>query len=102
MPATTPPTDERLMLHLVKNHQEFKRILSDLSLTADIPALVAKVLEVAKAWFGLALEHLADAKEALKSGRDRSVYSRSYYAAYNGSKCVRYLVNGWVSLKGDD
>lgn len=102
MAAATPPTDERLLLHLVKNHQEFKQTLSDLSLTSDIPVLEAMVLEVAKAWFNLALEHLGDAKEALKSGRERSIYSRSYYAAYNGSKCIRFLVNGWVSRKGDD
>ena len=30
------------------------------------------------------------------------MYSRTYYAVYNASKAVRYLVNGDVSLKSDD
>jgi len=30
------------------------------------------------------------------------VYSRTYYAAYNASKAVRYIVYGSVSLLGDD
>jgi len=30
------------------------------------------------------------------------VYSRAYYAAYNASKAVRYVVRGFVSLRGDD
>jgi len=32
----------------------------------------------------------------------RSTFSRSYYAAYNASKAIRYIVDGAVSLKGDD
>src|SRR5439155_2989715 len=96
------PTDERRLLKLVRNHAEFKSILTDLSLSAVVPDLESRVASVAKAWFNLAREHLADAKAAETAGRTRTVYSRAYYAAYNASKAVRYLVNGQVSLKGDD
>jgi uncharacterized protein (UPF0332 family) len=48
------------------------------------------------------LEHLEDARQSLAANRARATFSRSYYAAYNASKAVRYIVNGLVSLKGDD
>src|SRR5262249_1396907 len=53
-------------------------------------------------WISLAQEHLDDAAVCLDAGRQRSTFSRSYYAAYNASKGVRYIVVGVVSLKGDD
>ncbi len=53
-------------------------------------------------WLQLAFEHMQDAKAAMASGHNRSVYSRSYYAAYNASKSVRCIVNGSVSLTADD
>jgi hypothetical protein len=104
MAGTVPslPTDERRVLKLLRNHAEFKRTLADLSLTAVLPDLENHVLSVGRAWLNLAREHLEDAKAAETSGRPRAVYSRAYYAAYNASKAVRYLVNGHVSLKGDD
>ena len=37
-----------------------------------------------------------------RAGRRRSTLSRSYYAAYNASKAVRYITSGAVSLAGDD
>jgi hypothetical protein len=43
-----------------------------------------------------------DAKAAVSSNCDRAAYSRSYYAIYNASKSVRYIVTGSVSLTGDD
>ena len=53
-------------------------------------------------WFNLSREHLAEADKAATLKSFRSVYSRSYYAAYNASKAVRYLAYGEVSLRGDD
>ena len=43
-----------------------------------------------------------DAKAAIGLNCNRVTYSRSYYAAYNASKSIRYIVNGSVSLAGDD
>ncbi len=100
-PAAIPP-DERRVLKLLQNHAEFKRKLTELSLTSDIAALETQILSVAKAWFNLARAHFEDAKASQAAGRIRAAYSRAYYAAYNASKAVRYLVNGQVSLKGDD
>jgi hypothetical protein len=50
----------------------------------------------------LGQEHLVDAYAALQAGRNRAAFSRSYYAAYNASKCIRYIASGVVSLNGDD
>lgn len=57
---------------------------------------------MAKRWFELARRHLLDATAANALANPRAVYSRAYYAAYNASKAVRYIVRGWVSLRGDD
>jgi sulfur relay (sulfurtransferase) DsrC/TusE family protein len=59
------------------------------------------MVSVARRWFLLAKEHLEEAAAAGEK-RKRTAYSRAYYAAYNASKAVRYIVNGEVSLKGDD
>lgn len=74
----------------------------DLSLTHDLPAYDKKVIEVVTCWFKLSKEHLEEARGAAGAKCVRSVYSRSYYAAYNASKAVRYLVKGEVSLGADD
>ena len=97
-----PPIDERDFLKLVRNHGEFCRGLRTLDLIAASSDLADHAHHVGLCWLRLAFEHLDDAKTALASGRDRSSYSRSYYAAYNASKTIRYVVEGTVSLKGDD
>ena len=92
-------------LELIKcwgNHAEFSRKLRALGLTSDLPSLEHQVRAVGVAWFGLGRDHLVDAKQLLAVGAVRGVYSRAYYAAYNFSKTVRFLVQGLVSLKGDD
>lgn len=53
-------------------------------------------------WIKLGGSHLREARMARNAGMVRAVYSKSYYAAYNFSKGVRYISNGFVSLKGDD
>jgi hypothetical protein len=95
-------TDERVALELLKNHAEFKATLVSLTMNGDLPTLDSHVNAVARKWFELARIHYTDALAADAGSNARSVYSRSYYAAYNASKAVRYVANGAVSLRGDD
>ena len=94
--------DERLVIERVKNHGEFKATLVSLTMTGDLPALEAQVSAVGRRWFQLARMHHADASAVDPTLSPRSVYSRAYYSAYNASKAVRYIVQGFVSLRGDD
>jgi len=95
-------TDERRALELLKNHAEFKATLVSLTINGDLPILESHVHAVARKWFELAKVHYADAAAVDAGVNPRSVYSRAYYAAYNASKAVRYVVRGFVSLRGDD
>ena len=95
-------TDERRTLDSVKNHGEFRAALLTLAMNADLGVLDLHVHAVAKKWFLLAREHQAEASAADPITSPRMVYSRAYYAAYNASKAVRYVVRGQVSLRGDD
>ena len=94
--------DERRALELLKNHAEFKATLVSLTMRGDLPILESHVHAVVRRWFELARTHYADASSVDPSANPRSVYSRAYYAAYNASKAVRYIIRGVVSLKGDD
>ncbi len=94
--------DERRALELLKNHAEFKATLVSLTMNGDLPVLQSHVYAVARKWFELARMHYADAAAADIRRNPRAVYSRAYYAAYNASKAVRYVVRGCVSLRGDD
>jgi uncharacterized protein (UPF0332 family) len=94
--------DERTFLKVIRNHGELCGGLRNLDLDTASSDLTNRAHHVGLCWLRLALEHLDDAKAALRSRRDRSSYSRSYYAAYNASKAIRYVVQGSVSLKGDD
>ncbi len=98
----TASTDERRALELLKNHAEFKAILVSLTMSSDIGVLESHVHAVARKWFELGRLHLLDASAVDTKVNSRSVYSRAYYAAYNASKAVRYVVHGSVSLRGDD
>ena len=101
--ATMPgPTDERRALGLLKNHAEFKTTLVSLTMNTDLGVLQSQVHAVARKWFELARTHHVDASAVSAAANARSMYSRSYYSAYNASKAVRYVVRGFVSLKGDD
>lgn len=95
-------TDERLLLHEVRNHAEFKATLTKLKLTSDLGLLDSVVAEVIKGWFRLAQAHANELEKLDPDQLPRAVYSRAYYAAYNASKAVRYACYGFVSLKGDD
>jgi hypothetical protein len=94
--------DERRALDLLKNHAAFRATLVSLTMNGDLPILEGHVHAVARGWFELARMHYADALSVDPSMNPRSVYSRAYYAAYNASKAVRYIVRGFVSLRGDD
>lgn len=50
----------------------------------------------------MAEAHLEEARKAHGASCSRAVFSRSYYAVYNASKAVRYIVRGVVSLNADD
>lgn len=95
-----PPVNELEFLKLSANHLELARKLSTLGfLTPDLHQYAQHVCE---AWFRLGEEHLAEAKKLLLADCPRAAFSRAYYAAYNASKGARYIVQGFVSLKGDD
>jgi hypothetical protein len=95
-------TDERQFLQLVKNHADFRKKLTILTLSSDLPTFDGHMQSVATSWFKLAKEHLAEVSKVDVKACPRTAYSRSYYAAYNASKAVRYVVYGEVSLGGDD
>ena len=96
------PSDERRFLKAIRNHAEFRNNLTKLSMTNDLAVFDESVASVSRCWLRLGKEHLADARAAETSGRERAVYSKTYYAAYSASKAIRYHVNGLVSLRGDD
>lgn len=95
-----PPVPELTFIKISKNHADLTRVLTLLGIgSADV---LEYAKHVSKCWYQLAEEHLEDAKQALANKRYRSAYSRSYYAAYNASKAVRYIVSGNVNLTGED
>jgi len=97
-----PDIAELEFIQLTRNHGEFCGNLRRLGLFRAAEDVAANAKYIGVRWFALGKDHLQDAREALKANSARAVFSRSYYAAYNVSKAVRYLVNGKVSLKGDD
>jgi hypothetical protein len=95
-------TDQRLLIHEVRNHAEFKEKLTKLKLTGDLAVWDAAVIDVIRSWFQLARQHAEELGKLDPDQLPRAVYSRAYYAAYNASKAVRYTSRGIVSLSGDD
>jgi uncharacterized protein (UPF0332 family) len=100
--AKVPPIDERNFLKLTQNHSEFRRKIQELGHETVALDVAEVAYRVGQCWLRLACEHMQDAKAAMASNLDRSAYSRSYYSVYNASKAIRYIVNGSVSLTGDD
>ena len=95
-----PPIHELEFLKYVPNHGELNRKLNELQLV--VPDLSEYARHVAECWYRLAKSHLHDADKAKAANSERATYSCAYYAAYNASKAIRYLVSGTVSLKADD
>ena len=102
MAKTPVPTDERRTLDLLRNHGELKSTLVSLTMRSDLGVLDSHIAAIAGKWFELGRLHLNDALGLDVTASPRAAYSRAYYAAYNASKAVRYVVRGTVSLKGDD
>ena len=96
-----PQVHELEFIRITQNHGEFSKRLSSIQVSNGADDM-AHAQHVGLCWFKLGEEHLAEAKTAAAGGTRRSAYSRAYYAVYNVSKATRYLVNGVVSLKGDD
>ena len=96
------PLHELDLLKRWGNHAELSRKLQELGLVSDLALLRSHVLQVGATWFRLGREHLSEARVVLASDAGRAAYSRAYYAGYSFSKAVRFVVNGVVSLKGDD
>ena len=87
---------------LIPNHLEFRKKLTTLGLK-DAELQTAQFAQhIGLCWLHLGRAHLKDAIQASKTKNIRAGYSRAYYAAYNISKAVRYIVTGAVSMKGDD
>ena len=97
-----PSVTELEFMSLTANHGHWADKLRRLNLPDAADQVRKNALFVGLRWVALAQEHLDDAAASLAAGRRRSTFSRSYYAAYNASKGVRYIVGGSVSLKGDD
>jgi HEPN domain len=98
----SPPVSELNFIQMIGNHGEFCRKLTLLGHATVSEQMKRHARYIGLCWFRLSLEHLEDARQSLAANRARATFSRSYYAAYNASKAVRYIVNGLVSLKGDD
>jgi uncharacterized protein (UPF0332 family) len=97
-----PPVSELEFLGMTGNHGQFRERLKALGEASTSEKIRRYANHVGICWLRLALEHLDDARCSLSAGRARATFSRSYYAAYNASKALRYIVDGSVSLKGDD
>lgn len=100
MATTAPPVPELTFLKITANHNEFAAKLRTLGWSNQ--HLGKYVEHVGVAWFRLGNQHLLEAQTMCAVGLVRATYSRAYYAIYNASKGIRYLVAGYVSLKGDD
>jgi hypothetical protein len=85
------------------NHARILRILKNHSGTSNMTWYDNAVLNVARPWLLLAAQHLRVAQQLCAEPRVwRAVISRSYYAAYNSSRSVRYLIKGFVKLDASD
>ena len=100
--AVSPAVRELDFLKATNNYYEFARKLSELGLSDASEAISEFAKSIGAKWFNLAEQHLSELHYAVVAGHPRTTYSRAYYAAYNASKAVRYIENGWVSLRGDD
>ena len=87
----------------VANHCEMRRILSGIAGQADLQWYDDAALTVALRWYRTAQQHRRSVEETKSIPRLwRSTISRCYYAVYNASKSVRYLVTGRVGLDASD
>lgn len=97
-----PRLHERDFMNLTSNHGQFSDKLRRLGQNAAAIEIQKNAFYIGLRWLELGQEHLDDAAASLAANRKRSTFSRAYYAAYNASKGVRYIVSGSVGLTGDD
>src|SRR6266851_5208049 len=87
----------------VGNHGKILALLKQMAGTANLSWYDDKVHAVARHWILLASQHLRVARQLVAIPRHwRALVSRSYYAAYNSSRSVRYVVKGQIRLDGED
>lgn len=85
------------------NHAKVSRILRSVGNRTDLGWYNDAVHEVVQKWFTLGRYHLRIARTLNSRPREwRTIVSRNYYAAYNFSRGVRYLVNGTVKYDSSD
>lgn len=95
--STKPPILE------LGNHARVLRILELISGRSDLSWYNEEVHAVVCRWVNLAMQHLRTARGLAPKPRNwRGVVSRSYYAAYNASRALRYAVSGSIKLDVDD
>ena len=97
-----PQMPELDFLSSTRNYQELGAKVRRLVGDDAANSIQSQALYVGVRWIMLGGSHLREARIARRAGLVRGCYSKAYYAAYNFSKGVRYLVKGQVSLKGDD
>jgi len=97
-----PPVSEIEFMRITGNHGEYQENLNSLGHPRQSLQIKRHAHYVGLCWFRLSSERLEDARHSLAAHRARATFSGSYYAAYNASKAIRYIVDGAVSLKGDD
>jgi len=87
----------------VGNHAKILNLLSQMAGGANLSWYNDRVHAVARQWLLLAYQHLHIARQLVGKPRHwRAAVSRSYYAAYNASRSVRYVVRGQIRLDGED
>ena len=87
-------------LKISRNHRELTNNLNTIGISA--PDVLEYAKQLSRCWFELGEQHLKEANAALAAHCERAAFSRSYYAAYNASKAVRYIANGIISVNADD
>ena len=85
------------------NHGKVLNLLTQMAGGANLSWYNDRVHAVARQWLLLASQHLRIARQLVAAPRYwRATVSRSYYAAYNASRSVRYVVKGQIRLDGED
>jgi hypothetical protein len=87
----------------IRNHIELRNILVAIGKGIEFSWFDDATATICRRCFRLSQQHLRIAGQLAISNRNwRSTISRCYYAAYNASRSVRYLVSGFVKLDGED
>jgi hypothetical protein len=100
-----PPLHPRLA-HLrddFPNHQAARKSLLAILDGQGVAAYDTAVVDTTRLFWRLAQFHLRAAKQANRRPRAwRAAISRAYYAAYSGSKAVRFYTNGQIAADVED